>query len=758
MALETTENRKEYAGNGVTLAFAFPYYFLAEADLVVILRNDTTGVETPQVITTNYTITGEGEEAGGTVTMLAAPAAGNTLVIYRDPEITQGTDFRENDSFPAEEAEKAWDRAAMISQRQAERIDRSVRVSEGFVLSDFDLTLPPDLKTDSAGKVIIINDTEDGFVMGPTADTIEAASDDAAAAAASAAAADASEALAQDWANKTNGSVDGSEFSSKAYAVGGTGITDTVNKGAAKEWANKTTAAVDTSEYSAKEYAQGTQVGTGGSAKDWASKTSAAVSGSEYSAKEWARGTQTRGAANGGAAKDWANYTGGTVDNTEYSAKKYAVDAAASALAAANTLASALWRGMRRKTSADSPYTITQADNGYLIVVDTTAGAVTMNLPSVAGLSLPFTVGIQLDAGANNITVNRNGTDTIDGSTSKTISVAGAGAQFLADINPTPDEWEVMDFGAAGGNLIVDAFSGTGAQTAFVLSADPGSKNNTWVSIDGVLQQKSSYSVSGTTLTFTTAPPTGTSNIEVVTGTTLSIGTPSDNTVTNAKLVNSTIASSKTNFTLPTVQKFTSGSSTYTTPAGVKWIRVRAVGGGGGGASSGTAGTVNGGTGGNTTFGSSLLVANGGGGGSKDTGYGGAGGTASLGTGPIGTALMGGQGSAQGLNVTNVIIFGGMGSSSPFGGNGAGGYNGSGVAAVANTGSGGGGGGTSTLTGTASGAGGGSGGYVDAIIHSPSSTYAYAVGAGGTAGTAGTNGYAGGAGGSGYIIVEEYYQ
>lgn len=45
--------------------------------------------------------------------------------------------------------------------------------------------------------------------------------------------------------------------------------------------------------------------------------------------------------------------------------------------------------------------------------------------------------------------------------------------------------------------------------------------------------------------------------------------------------------SAMVNFTAPTVQKFTSGSGTYTTPAGVKYIRVRLVGGAGGPGGSG---------------------------------------------------------------------------------------------------------------------------------------------------------------------------
>lgn len=225
-------------------------------------------------------------------------------------------------------------------------------------------------------------------------------------------------------------------------------------------------------------------------------------------------------------------------------------------------------------------------------------------------------------------------------------------------------------------------------------------------------------------------------------------------------------------FVAPTVQKFTSSTGTYTTPTSPapRYIRVRMVGGGGGGGGSGVntdTGTA-GGTGGNTTFGTSLLVANGGvGSPATNNGVrGGAGGTASLGSGPIGLAIGGSCGGAGGGNasLSPSAAGGGNGGVSPFGGAGGGGYGTStqaylGIAAQANSGSGGGGGSAPYNTsGAVPGAGGGSGGFVDAIIASPSATYAYAVGAAGAGGTAVSLGVAGGAGGSGLIIVEEFYQ
>lgn len=200
--------------------------------------------------------------------------------------------------------------------------------------------------------------------------------------------------------------------------------------------------------------------------------------------------------------------------------------------------------------------------------------------------------------------------------------------------------------------------------------------------------------------------------------------------------------------TLPTTQTFTSGSGTYTTPANVLWIEIELVGGGGGGAGSGTT-PGNGGSGGATTWGTGPILTSG-------TAAGGNGATGGAGGTPSGgfvnkTGAAGGNGS--GLNATA----GGFGANSPYGGAGSGGAAGAGagVAAATNTGSGGGGGGVNTTVN--GGGGGGAGGFVRAVINSPSATYSYAVGAAGTAGTTGTSGAAGGAGGSGFIQVTEHY-
>ena len=204
----------------------------------------------------------------------------------------------------------------------------------------------------------------------------------------------------------------------------------------------------------------------------------------------------------------------------------------------------------------------------------------------------------------------------------------------------------------------------------------------------------------------------------------------------------------------------TSGSGTYSTPAGCTSLKARLLGGGGGGGGSGQATGGTGGTGGNTTFGTSLLVATGGAGGAVgNTNPGAAGGNGSLGSGPVGFTVQGACGGSGSVALSSVGIYppSGAGGHSALGGAGNSTVNGAGNPGIANTGGGGGGGGGSSASGMNSGSGGGGGGYVEAIINSPGATYAWAVGAGGTAGSAGTNGFSGSVGGSGIIVIEESY-
>ena len=87
-----------------------------------------------------------------------------------------------------------------------------------------------------------------------------------------------------------------------------------------------------------------------------------------------------------------------------------------------------------------------------------------------------------------------------------------------------------------------DSFNGTGSATVFTLSQTVSAVTDIEVLVDNVQQSPydSSYSVSGTTLTFSAAPAAGTNNIYVIYNHARTITTnqvvPDDGSVTTAKL------------------------------------------------------------------------------------------------------------------------------------------------------------------------------------------------------------------------------
>lgn len=128
MTVSSTTSSVSYAGDGATTIFPVSFYFLDGAHVKAVLRDDSSGSETPWTQPADFAIAGAGEQAGGTLTATAAPASGRTLLIYRDVPATQETDYVENDPFPAESHERALDKVTMIVQQLGREISRSFRL------------------------------------------------------------------------------------------------------------------------------------------------------------------------------------------------------------------------------------------------------------------------------------------------------------------------------------------------------------------------------------------------------------------------------------------------------------------------------------------------------------------------------------------------------------------------------------------------------------------------------------------------------
>lgn len=365
--------------------------------------------------------------------------------------------------------------------------------------------------------------------------------------------------------------------------------------------------------------------------------------------------------------------------------------------------------------------------------------------------------------------------------------------------------------------FLVDTFSGTGSQTAFTMTVAPANTSSIIVAVTGVLQSPDTYSVSGTTLTFSAAPPSGTNNISV-----RYLGIPASGVTTTAyrTVTNTTATAGQTSFTIPSytvgyVDVYRNGvylpTTDYTATTGTTVVLNNAATAGdtittvsfyvssvlnaipntigsvtpsllSGNAPQITVYTSGSGTYTTPAYAKAIqvrMVGAGGGGGASSTNSGASGGNTTFGSltasggsgggnwsagGSGGSAsggdinIQGGGGASGGTGTTSGSI-GGQGGNSAFGGGGAGAQpNAAGQSGATNSGGGGSGGNNSYPSGASGassiGAGGGAGGYVEKIYTSPSATYSYAVGSGGTGGS-GAQG--GGNGGSGVIIVTAYF-
>ena len=117
---------------------------------------------------------------------------------------------------------------------------------------------------------------------------------------------------------------------------------------------------------------------------------------------------------------------------------------------------------------------------------------------------------------SSDITASSNTQVYIDGvyQAKGNYTTSGSTITFSTGV-PAGSEVEVIHFISVLSKVYTDTFTGNGTTVDFTASKDVTDENVTQVYIDGVYQSKDNYTTSGTTITFSTAPPSG-SAIEVV--------------------------------------------------------------------------------------------------------------------------------------------------------------------------------------------------------------------------------------------------
>ena len=541
--ISNVSRRVVYTGSAGVGPYAFSFEIINSGD-VDVYKNDTL-----LTLTTNYTVT-INSNGTGSVTLISAATSTDRITIVGARDIQRTTDFVTGGDLFANTLNEEIDSQTIFVQQVAETAERSIKAPVTDPTS-INMTLPS--QTSRAGKTMAFDSSGNpiagdpiGNWRGNWAAAISYQNRD----------------LIKDTTNSNVYIALSSHMSTGSLPI-------TTNVDSAK-WGLVVDAAAAGTSATAAAASASAAASSASAASTSASNASSSASSASTSASTAT--TQATSATNSASA---AATSATNASNSATSAGTSATNAANSAALASAAVASGLYSAVIDKSAN---YTVVLADGGDLIRVTTTSGAVTITLPQISTVVDGFKVSIVKWTGdANVVNVNRSGSDTINGATSSQIGSQYSQIIFVADFET--NQWFASQSGLGATNINIDMFSGNGSTTAFTLTSDPSSKSNTYVYISGVYQQKNTYTVSGTTLTFSPAPPTGTNNIEVVYGTPLAIGTPSDGTVTPAKMadVGVTAATYGSATQIPQISVNAKGQITSATNVAVSGVPVGAV-------------------------------------------------------------------------------------------------------------------------------------------------------------------------------------
>ena len=384
MTVAAVTRRVQYTvgGSGQAGPYAFTFTVLDEGDLAVYQGSTTSS--TLKTLTTHYTVA-LSADGTGSITFVGGqePTTAQLITIIGDRAISRTTDFTAGGDIRASTMNLDLDALTVQQQQLDEAMDRAVQV-EIFGNRDWSslgpLFLPYDTPANNKNKILaydatgaalttsvsigehrgnwaadtayvirdVVRDSGNGNVYFvneahtssgslPISGNTDAAKFtiivDGASATTSATAAATSAQLADDYAVKVDGAVTGSDFSSKAWAVGGTDVTDTASRGPAKEWAiNPEDQTVDGTSYSSLHHA----------AKGAASATAAASSASSAS-------------SSASSASSSASTASTQASNSSTSAASSASSATSAAASAASSSAAGLTYAYSTTTTDSDP-------------------------------------------------------------------------------------------------------------------------------------------------------------------------------------------------------------------------------------------------------------------------------------------------------------------------------------------------------------------------------------------------------------------
>ena len=110
MTIQNNPTRNQYTATGGQTVFNYNFEIIATGDISVF-KGDTR-----LAISTDYTLTGVGNESGGTVTLVVGATTGDIITIYRSTAQERLTDYQNSGDFLSDEVNADFDRIWAVIQ------------------------------------------------------------------------------------------------------------------------------------------------------------------------------------------------------------------------------------------------------------------------------------------------------------------------------------------------------------------------------------------------------------------------------------------------------------------------------------------------------------------------------------------------------------------------------------------------------------------------------------------------------------------
>lgn len=107
-----------YTATASQTVFSYDFPVYDEGDLTV--SRVRSGTQTTLTLTTDYTVTGVGEEAGGTIVLVTGATVGDSITITGDTPLERTAYFQDGGDFTAEALNQDFNRLTMMMQERAD--------------------------------------------------------------------------------------------------------------------------------------------------------------------------------------------------------------------------------------------------------------------------------------------------------------------------------------------------------------------------------------------------------------------------------------------------------------------------------------------------------------------------------------------------------------------------------------------------------------------------------------------------------------